>query len=61
MDKRSELLEKIANLKLKIKELEKNNAELEAMVEQVRIENLQLKQFVRERLEETQMLRGITG
>jgi hypothetical protein len=58
---RAELLAELSRLKVRVKTLRKANMELDAMAAQVIEENKQLKQLIRERLEETQMLRGILG
>ena len=59
--RRDQLLAEIELLKKELSEIRERNAEMEAMVEQILSENEQVKQLVRERLEETQMLRGILG
>ena len=59
--RRDQLLAEIELLKKELREIRERNAEMEAMVEQILSENEQVKQLVRERLEETQMLRGILG
>jgi len=58
---REQLLTEIEQLKKELVEIRMVNAEMIAMVEQILSENKQIKQLVRERLEETQMLRGNMG
>jgi len=59
--RRNQLLAEIEQLKKEISKFRKINDEIRAIVEQILSENKQVKQLVRERLEETQMLRGNMG
>ena len=59
--RRNQLLTEIEQLKKEISKVRQINDEIRAIVAQILSENKQVKQLVRERLEETQMLRGNMG
>jgi len=58
-DKRAELLSELTILRERLDKLKKENEDLNALIEQISLENEDLKREVRERLEQTQMLRGL--
>jgi chromosome segregation ATPase len=58
-DKRAELLSELTLLRERLDKLKKENEDLNALIEQISLENEDLKREVRERLEQTQMLRGL--
>jgi len=58
-DKRAELLSELTRLRERLDKLKKENEDLNALIEQISLENEDLKREVRERLEQTQMLRGL--
>jgi len=59
--RRELLLTEIERLKKELDKIRRANDDLRAIIEQILVENKQVKQLVRERLEETQMLRGNMG
>lgn len=58
-DKRADLLSKLTRLRERLDKLNKENEDLTALIEQITLENEDLKREVRERLEQTQELRGL--
>lgn len=58
-DRRSLLLSELNSLRERIDRLKRENSDLEALIEQIIIENKDLKMYVKERLETTQMLRDL--
>jgi len=59
--RRELLLTEIERLKKELDKIRRANDDLRAIIEEILVENKQVKQLVRERLEETQMLRGNMG
>lgn len=53
------LLSELNSLRERIDRLKRENSDLEALIEQIIIENKDLKMYVKERLETTQMLRDL--
>ena len=58
-DRRSLLLSELNSLRERIDSLKRENSDLGAIIEQIIVENNDLKMYVRERLETTQMLRDL--
>ena len=58
-DRRAELLSELTSLRERLGKLKKEKEDLDALIEQVSLENEDLKREVRERLEQTQELRGL--
>lgn len=58
-DKRADLLSELTRLRERLDKLNKENEDLTALIEQITLENEDLKREVRERLEQTQELRGL--
>jgi len=57
--RRAELLFELTSLRERLDKLKKENEDLNALLEQITLENEDLKREVRERLEQTQELRGL--
>ena len=57
--RRAELLSEITLLRERLDKLNMENEDLTALIEQINLENEDLKREVRERLEQTQELRGL--
>ncbi|MBC8498694.1 hypothetical protein ISS40_00830 [Candidatus Bathyarchaeota archaeon] len=58
-DRRAELIFELTNLRERLDKLKKEKEDLNALIEQIALENEDLKREVRERLEQTQELRGL--
>ena len=58
-DRRAELLSELTILRERLDKLKKENEDLQAITEQIGLENEDLKREVREMLEQTQELRGL--
>ncbi|MBA7608475.1 hypothetical protein ES703_15652 [subsurface metagenome] len=58
-DRRSLLLSELNSLRERVDRLKRENSDLGALIEQIIVENNDLKILVRERLETTQMLRDL--
>ena len=58
-DRRAELLSELTLLRKRLDKLKKEKEDLQAITEQIGLENEDLKREVREMLEQTQELRGL--
>ncbi len=58
-DRRSLLLSELNSLRERVDSLKRENSDLGAIIEQIIVENNDLKMLIRERLETTQMLRDL--
>jgi len=58
-DRRSLLLSELNSLRERVDRLKRENSDLGAIIEQIIVENNDLKMLIRERLETTQMLRDL--